>query len=79
MPSRPHVVATCATAALALLVAATPATAAPKRITGKLSKAGYTVIAIAATGEAKSVRAKPRFRLPGDSQHHVPQKTTTAF
>jgi len=63
MPSRSQVVATCAATALALLAASAPATAAQKRITGKLSKGGYTVIAIAATGEAKSVRATPRFKL----------------
>lgn len=63
MPSQSRVVATCAATALALLVASAPGTAAPKRITGKLSKPGYTVIALTATGEGKTVRATPRFKL----------------
>jgi len=53
-----------AAATLALLVAGAPAAAAPKRITGKLSEPGYTVIALAANGKATSVRVKRRrFRL----------------
>jgi hypothetical protein len=39
---------------LALLGANAPAAAAPKPITGKLSQPGYTVIALAANGKAKS-------------------------
>jgi hypothetical protein len=50
--------APCAVAALALLVASAPATAAPKRITGKLSKSGYSVIAVAAEGKGKVSAAK---------------------
>jgi hypothetical protein len=54
--------APCAVAALALLVASAPATAAPKRITGKLSKPGYSVIAVAADGKGKVSAAKRRSR-----------------
>lgn len=53
----------CVAAALVFVV---PATAAAKRapISGKLSKPGYTVIALAANGKATSVRVKQRsFRL----------------
>ena len=51
-------------ASVALFLASTPASAAPKRITGKLSKPGYTVIALAANGKATSVHlAGRRFRL----------------
>jgi hypothetical protein len=46
-------------ASLALLVASGPVAAAPKGITGKLSKRGYTVIALAANGKANAVRAGP--------------------
>ncbi len=49
--------ASCVAAYVALVVAAAPAAAAPKPITGTLSKPGYTVIALAANGKAKSVRA----------------------
>jgi hypothetical protein len=49
---------------LVLLAASPTDAAATKRITGKLSKPGYTVIALAASGKARSVRAKGgRFRL----------------
>ena len=48
---------------LALMILSVPAAAAPKRISGKLSKPGYTVIALAADGKAKAVRATPRFKL----------------
>jgi hypothetical protein len=49
---------------VALLAGSAPSAAAPKRITGKLSKPGYTVIALAADGKAKAVRAtKGKFRL----------------
>jgi hypothetical protein len=47
----------CLVASLVLLAASAPA-AAPKRITGKLNKPGYTVIALAADGRATSVRAR---------------------
>ena len=51
-------------AAVALLAAAGPAAAAPKPISGKLSKPGYTLIALAANGEATSVRARRgKFKL----------------
>jgi hypothetical protein len=56
--------AACSTVAVALLAAAAPASAAPKRITGKLTKPGYTVIALAADGEATTDKAKRgRFAL----------------
>jgi hypothetical protein len=51
---------------LLILLAATSssATARPKPISGKLSKPGYTVIALAANGKARTVRATPRiFKL----------------
>jgi hypothetical protein len=52
------------TSLLALLAASGPAAAAPKPITGKLSKPGYTVIALAASGKARAVRAgRGKFRL----------------
>ena len=63
VPTITRVAAPCAVATLALLVASASATAAPKRITGKLSKRSYTVIAVAADGEGKTVRANPRFKL----------------
>jgi hypothetical protein len=47
-------------ALLALLAASAPAGAAPERISGKLSKRGYTVIALAASGKARSVGVKQR-------------------
>jgi hypothetical protein len=50
----------CLLGVAALLAASTPASAAPKRITGQLSKPGYTVIALAANGKARSVRAGGR-------------------
>jgi hypothetical protein len=51
-------------ASLVVLAGSAPASAAPKRITGKLSKRGYTVIALAANGKARSVRVRRRrFRL----------------
>lgn len=49
---------------LVLLAASSSHAAATKSITGKLNKPGYTVIALAANGKAKSVVAKQgRFRL----------------
>jgi hypothetical protein len=48
----------------AFLVADDPAAAARRSITGKLSQPGYTVIALADNGKARSVRATTRpFRL----------------
>jgi hypothetical protein len=58
------VAASCAVAFLVLLLASVPDAATPKRITGKLSGSGYTVIALAANGKARSVRAPRRsFKL----------------
>lgn len=53
-------VASAIAGSLALLAASAPAAAAPKPIAGKLSKPGYTVLALAASGEASSARATPR-------------------
>jgi hypothetical protein len=51
-----RVTASCSGAfLLALLAASDPASAAPKTISGKLSRPGYTVIALAATGQAGAV------------------------
>lgn len=59
-----HVCASGLALSLAFLGASAPAAAAPKPITGKLSKPGYTVIAVAADGRATSVRAtRGTFRL----------------
>jgi hypothetical protein len=57
--------AACFVAALLALVAASaPAEAAPERISGTLSKHGYTVIALASGGKATSVPVKkPSFRV----------------
>ena len=64
MPSTTRVGAPCVAATLALFVASASAAAAPKRISGKLSKPGYTVIALAANGKATSVHPKRReFKL----------------
>ena len=53
-----------ASSLLALLVASAPANAASKKITGKLSKRGYGVIALAPDGKAGVVRARTgRFRV----------------
>lgn len=50
---------------LAFLAASAPAAAAPKPITGKLSKPGYTVIVLATDGEASSKPTMPngKFKL----------------
>ena len=45
-------------AALAALATGAPAAAAPKPISGKLSKPGYTVIALADSGKARVVRVR---------------------
>lgn len=64
MQSRARVGASCLGALLAVLAPSGPAAAASKPITGELSKRGYTVIALAENGKAKSVRAEGRrFRL----------------
>ena len=58
-----RLVAPSLVALLALACASAPAAgAAPARITGKLSKPGYTVIAVASNGRAASARA-PRGRF----------------
>src|SRR5687767_13994382 len=48
---------------LAVLLAVDAAEAAPKRITGKLSKPGYTVIALDQNGRVAVALAGPRFKL----------------
>ena len=58
-----RVAAACAAAFVALLFLSVSSAAAPKRISGELSRPGYTVIALADTGEAKVVRATPEFKL----------------
>jgi hypothetical protein len=52
-------------ASLALLAASAPASGAAKRITGKLSAPGYTVLALDADGEAasKPTKASGKFKL----------------
>ncbi|HEX2232840.1 MAG TPA: hypothetical protein VHG69_05700 [Thermoleophilaceae bacterium] len=51
-------------ASVGLCAASAPASAAPKPISGTLSKSGYTVIALAADGRASAARAGGRvFRL----------------
>jgi hypothetical protein len=58
-----RVVASCLFACVASLAGGVPAAAAPT-ITGKLSKRGYTVIALGATGRATSAQAtRGSFRL----------------
>jgi hypothetical protein len=62
--------APCVAVSLALWVACTPTSAAKKPITGKLSKPGYDVVALAASGEAKTVRAKHgKFKLKPPANH----------
>ena len=54
----------CWTAFIALLLVTTPASGAPKPISGKLSEPGYTVIALAPNGEATAHRVKrSKFKL----------------
>jgi hypothetical protein len=48
---------------VAFLAVSAPAAAAQKSITGKLSKRGYVVIAVAANGEGKTAQATPKFSL----------------
>jgi hypothetical protein len=52
-----------AVASTALALGAAPAVAKQARVTGKLSKPGYTLVALAADGKATSVRAKGSFKL----------------
>ena len=54
--SRARVWVSCVGPLVALL-GSSDAAAAPKPISGKLSKPGYTVIAVAADGKVKAVRA----------------------
>ena len=52
------------------MAAAAPGAGASKRITGKLSKPGYTVIALAPNGKAKSVRTtRGKFRVRAPARH----------
>lgn len=53
----------CVAGLAALSGAVARAGAAPRPIRGELTRPGYTVIALAANGEATSVRARRRFRL----------------
>jgi hypothetical protein len=54
----------CTASCLAFVLASAPASAAPKTITGELTKSGYTVIALADSGEARSAQAdRGKFRL----------------
>jgi hypothetical protein len=62
--SRARVGAPCVLVLLALLATSGSAAAAAKPISGKLNKPGYTVIALAADGKGKSIRAsRGRFKL----------------
>ena len=64
MQTKARIAGSCLIAALAVLGVTPPAAAAPKRITGKLSKSHYTVIALADDGEARSVHVRrARFSL----------------
>jgi len=65
MRSKAYMGASGLAAALALLAASAPAAAAAKRITGKLSAPGYTVLALDADGEAASqpTKANGKFKL----------------
>jgi hypothetical protein len=53
----------CGLGALLAMVVSPPAFAKPNAITGELSKSGYTVVALAASGEGDTALAKPRFKL----------------
>ena len=57
-----RVVVWCAICPLALMLMSADS-AARKPITGKLSARGYTVIALTAGGEARAVRARPKFKV----------------
>ena len=64
MRSGAHFGAACLGASLGLLAMGSPAAATPRRITGRLSESGYTVIALASDGAASSVTVRRhRFRL----------------
>ncbi|MGH2838670.1 MAG: hypothetical protein ACRDJY_10055 [Thermoleophilaceae bacterium] len=62
MARKTRVVIFCATCSFTLL-AMSGDSAARKPITGKLSARGYTVIALTAGGEARAVRARPKFKV----------------
>jgi hypothetical protein len=65
--TRLRILVACLAVAVGLLATSVPAAAAPKRISGRLSTSGYTVIALAASGKAKAVRVRRhsfRLRLP---------------
>lgn len=69
MRSISHVWVLCLAASLALMAPSVSTAAAPKPITGKLNKPGYTVIALATSGEATVVRARRgRFKLRPPAQ-----------
>lgn len=55
--------ATVAAASTALALGAAPSLAKQARVTGKLNKPGYTLVALADNGKATSVRAKGSFTL----------------
>jgi hypothetical protein len=62
--------ASCLAACVAVVAGSAPASAAPKPITGKLSKPGYTVVGLAADGTASVVEAgSGRFRLRPPATH----------
>ena len=54
----------CGAATLLVLVAPAAAAARPAPISGKLSKPGYTVIALADNGTASSVRQEAQLQAP---------------
>jgi hypothetical protein len=61
--TRGRVVGGLGGAMLALLAMSSPATAAPKRISGKVNESGYEVMALAASGEGSSTLADRNFSL----------------
>jgi hypothetical protein len=64
MPSMTRLLGSCLVASVALLVTSASASDKARPIIGKLSEPGHTVIALAATGKAKSVRAaRGSFRI----------------
>ena len=63
MRSRQTLAAGCALATIAALGLSSSAAAAPAPIKGKLSKRGFTVLALDLRGRGRSVAARPKFRL----------------
>lgn len=61
--SRARVGASCVGVLAGVLAASGPAAAAPKPISGKLSKPGYTVIALAPNGQAAVRARRGKFKL----------------